>query len=466
MAQDINSLFDIGSQPDPMQLVSMANQGQQALESGLISKKEAKANQKKIGLDSPDKTQDFLTKYLGGQSPQNPYVFAGGASQGTATPPPKPEKGLQTKNTTTTELGSTDKHSHDTHATQSEADNLFSMVRNQPEIAAQQKGIQNLDEQYQQMLAQKAPGDSWVKPLLALSDSINGGNQAGSFQSGSEKRNADLQKFANEIQQRKGDFSKTMLDSFSKLKTGSDQNTQNQKNGTNVFVGTGMNQGGLNSSRLLAMPLRAGQDFDKQLAPATKAVESFNNGEDLLNNKSIPLTENNLNMIQQDISNGLSASGNATDSKLAMDMIHTLQGKIAALKLTYKGTLKPEDDLRAKIPDIVDQVHQVLQNVRSSYSDRVNRQMEQIAKTYEPSYDDIPNLRETVTGKMSEVGKRFPRSKNYSATGISEASAPVAVSGKDVKVSNAKGESFIIHPGAEQEQHLAAAAAEGYKAVQ
>lgn len=456
--QDINDLFDIGGQ-DPSQVMSLANQGQKALASGAISPAQAKAVQKKLGLDNP-KAQDYLASYLGGDQ-SSPYVF--GAKSSSSPPAAKVAgKGTQTKNTNTTSQEDSSKTNRNTYEG---VGDIMSMARGLPEIQSQSQGISDMQAQLDKLRASKSTNDSWVKPLLALSDSVNGGHQADSFMPAQEKKNANLEKFANELQQRRSDLSKTLLDSIAKMKTGSDQNALNNKSGTNIFLGTGMNQGGLNSSRLLAMPLRAGNDFDKQLAPATKAVESFNNGEDLLNNKNIPLTENNLNMIQQDISNGLSASGNATDSKLAMDMMHAVQGTIANAKLKYTGTLKPEDDLRLAIPDIVDQIHKVLQNVRSSYSDRVNRQADQIAKTYESSYDDIPNLRETVEAKKAAIAARFPKSKSYSITGAEAAPlVPPAGGGGDVRVSNGK-ETHIIHAGATQEKDLADAATEGYKVV-
>lgn len=416
------------SLPEGGDLLSMADTGKAALENGLISKKEAKATQRKLGIDTPKKTLDFLQSYLGiGQS--DPYF----ASSGTATPPATADtptaaglKNMQTKNSKTAQSTNSTSKTRIALPDEDQLTQFLNMARGIPEVQGQQQGLDSLLNMQQKLQAQSDPHDEWVKPLLALSDSYGGGHQAASFKSGSEKRQENLDKFANEIQQRRGDLSKLILDSMTKLKVGSDQTSAQNKSSTNVFVGTGMPNGV--NARLARIPIQAGADFDKQLANSTQSVESLNRGQRFLDDPSLILTPVRLNQVMQDVSNSIAKGGTATDMKLAMDVQQIFAGAIHNAEIKYGAKITDKDDMRKIAPTIVADLRNGLLALREEYSDNIHRQADQIYATHSSSFGSVPNLEETVNAKIAEIEKRFPRSKNFSATGLY--TAPAA-GGKD-----------------------------------
>ena len=448
MAQNdvMNIGMNVASNPSSPDLFSVLSQGQQALASGAVSEKEARAAQKKLGIDTPEKAADKLQQYLGvSQAPSNPYDFSGGQGQPAQQPPGAPQQApmasapnkLQTKNTQTTSQGSSSGMKRDVHATPEEASSVFDMVRGQPEVAGQEAGILAMQKQYDRMQNQKNPNDAWVKPLLALGDAVNHTDQASSFQSGTEKRQAALDKFANEIQQRRGDLSKSLIDSFTKLKTGQDQSAQNQKTGTNVYVGTNpVNP--LSTSREVMQAQRTvnADPLLKQYIPrmdgATKILNLMDaaKGGDFKSNQAV------LGQLNAEISRletGSQSPGLGAAEKTEMqdaaahyhNILDTLSGNVTGVDLTKK----------------YEQAQGMVRDLGKSYVNATNDRMNTLkAGATEPQ---IPVFESKHNQLHQTYDYRFD--------------APVVVS-------NGK-ESHTIKPGPQQAQDLADAAAEGFKAV-
>ncbi len=285
-------------------------------------------------------------------------------------------------------------------------------MSSRPEYLAAQQSDQDSQDQLNKL--KMAPTNGWIRPLSALSDSLTGSHLAETAPDPAA-RTALLLKYQDDMDKRKQEMFKSLANSAAQFKTGTAMDKQTQA--MQAMNGYNMGGGGLNA-RLARIPIAAGQDFDKQTANMTRSVEALGRGDRMLMDPSIPLTENTLNLAQQDISAALTASGVPTDSKLALDMQHSIAGIIQQAKTKWTGHYDPnKDDLRTQIPDIVNQIKKVLDGAREEYRDNINRQTDQIAKTYEPSYGSIPNLEQTVKGKVDYIKSRMPKSAGYSSTG-------------------------------------------------
>lgn len=99
-------------------------------------------------------------------------------------------------------------------------------VEQDPYIASQKADIEN--QQNALSMQQKAPGqnDGWVKPLLALADSQNGGHMADSFV-GPEQRQAKQMMAQNALDQRKEALTKLIFEGVKNSKVGTDTTQQN-----------------------------------------------------------------------------------------------------------------------------------------------------------------------------------------------------------------------------------------------
>lgn len=420
---DAQDLLNFGSNQvggglTPQSLLASANAGQQALADGIVPLKAAKAMQKKLGLDTPEGAQDALSKILGHDQQQSPYVFGpqNTPPPGTMPPPaqaPTPKKGVQTKDAKTSEDSSGSKQIKNTFAGAEEANNQFDVVRNTPEFQAQQQGLLDMQDQRDKMAATKNPNDNWVKPLLAFGDSLNGTHQADYFQPGQEKKDAAMQKFNNEIQQRRGDMSKLLVDSFGKLKTGSDQTQQNQKAGTNVYVGTGMPgglSGGLNQRTLATQATAAGQQYDKE--PMLKALEgSFNNFDkfqSLIDGKA-PITSSVFNNLQEELTRatrGAQSGGAVADGAVIRDQMNPLAAAWNKIEtnLVRQGKVP---DMRTDAPAIFEQLQQLKNQLRQDFENQYQQRVEQLRHNFDASSDLLgaPEIKKASYDKADALEK-------------------------------------------------------------
>ncbi len=352
---------------------------------------------------------------------------------------PAPKMGSQAKNTSTENSGT---QRSSTLRDPDQINAAMDVMSQRPEYQAAQAADQASQDKLQQMMDQQPPG--WIKPLANISDFVNHTHQADSIP-GPESRNAMILKYQDDLDKRKQEMFKSLANSAAQFKTGSAQEKNNQIMQAMSGYGYGANTA---NARLAAIPIRAGQDFDKQTANMTRSIESLGRGDRILTDPSIPLTENALNLAQQDISAALTASGAPTDSKLAMDMQHSIAGIIQQAKTKWTGKYDPQkDDLRTQIPDIVNQIKKVLDAAREEYRDNVNRQSDQIGKTYEASFGAIPNLEQTVKDKQQYIKDRFPKSTGYSGTGQFQAPPQRTKELKDMTQSELDAYEASLHKG-------------------
>lgn len=397
----------------------LAAKGEDLLKSGQVSLKDAQAAQKQLGLD-PATVQDAFQKAVsGGAAPQAQPSDAFNSVLLGKTGAQAPAKTTGTKNDKKTDQETSNKQTRNIQATAAQAGDAMDVFRNTPEAQSQREGISKMENLLAMNQAHQRPNDAWIKSLLAYGDSLNGTNQAASFEPQAAKQNDSMLKFANEIQQRKGDYAKSIEDAIAKTKVGTDQNSMVQKLMEQAAITSGNGGNSRGSAYLKAIPIRAGGDFDKQLKDTTNSVEALNRGDSFLNDTRMPLTYQAFNQAQQDITKGLVGSGAPTDAKTAMDMQQLFQGAMQTLKTKYTGKFDPaKDDLRKAAPEVVAQVNKGLQKIRSDMNDRVNRDTDQIRQNYESSFDEVPGLRETVEKKIAQIQKRHPRSADYNETGI------------------------------------------------
>lgn len=429
---------------DPDQQKAM---GVQALMSGKVSPDEVSKAQTLI-------SHPAFEKAIQGGQPVPPSAFAQAVTGQPNTIQPKKQSTTDSKAAKTAKNVAT----QNTYSSAPEFAARLKGVEDLPEVADERSSIKQAQDRLDMQRGSMPTGldnTAWIRPLAAYVDSTQGTKlsaAANALPSQGDKL-AGVNSAQDALIKRKNDLAKLIFEGGKQLKDGTQSNQMSDisQQINKLIVGDQLGSGGAAASaRMAAIPIRAGQDFDKQLANSTKSIEAFNRGENQLNNPNVPLTDQTLHMVQQDISNGLSGSGQATDAKIAMDMQETIAGVIQKAKAKYRGTIGPDDDLRAKIPDIVQQINKVLKTVRQDYQDNIHRQADQIAKTYEGSYGSVPNLKETVESKRQAISDRFPKSAEYSATGAygsGKATAPARTKAlKDMSQKELDDYEASLHP--------------------
>ena len=215
MAQDLDKILSIG---------------QTALDSGRVTPQEVE-NAKTL-LQQPG-AQDFISQLL---APKPAAIEKSNL---------KTDKTKQLKQNS--EASSERKQTRNIMAGGDEFGDYADIIRNLPEVQAQQEGIGQLEGMLDMTRKAKGSGGDWmVAPLLSLADAQTGSNLSANYKP-SETKNEKLLKYADDIQKRKSDMSKTVLEGITKLKMGSDMNGQKQ-NVTNVYT-QGGNMGGAAGNR-------------------------------------------------------------------------------------------------------------------------------------------------------------------------------------------------------------------------
>lgn len=297
-------------------------------------------------------------------------------------------------------------------------------IRSQPEFKDQAAAADQLQNMISMTNGQGSDGASWIRPLSALADAQTGSHLAASAPDPAARQQT-LLKYQDELAKRKQDMMKTIMEGASKLKTG--QESQGQINDLKSLL---LRQSGdLGSGRggayLLSLATRAGKDFDTQLKDATNSSEAFSRAGSFLDDKSHPLTPQNVNQVQQEITKGLLGSGNPTDAKTAMDLQELFAGALKTAKIKYTGKFDPaKDDMRIVAPEVLEQISKGLKKIRGDFNDAIHRQVGQIKKTYEPLYGMVPGLDGIVEGKSSYILNRHPKSQHFTDTGEFPSSPP------------------------------------------
>lgn len=391
MASDLMSMIPDDLHPQDQQTLAM---GAQALMSGEVTPDQVTKARKQLSSD-PSWLDDHLTK----MNQSNPYQLKG--IEDLVNSGSKPGKGKQTKAETKMTTGSKDTTNKTTNYSGDEYQRLLDTVSMNPAIKSQQDGLDKQEQMLNMQMAQKGDNsDDWIRPLTALSDQVNHGNMMSSYKGVPTQadRNKTLASQMDELQKRKSDLSKTILEGVKGLKSGNEQNQQHQELMTALANNTGMNSTGqLGEVRRQRMVSDSGAAFDKDpiLKTAVNTTESLTRAQSMLEGK-IPLTPQGFAIAAQDFINSVAQGGAATEGKVNREMPHTLALKMAELQNYFVGN----HDIR-KDPAAMALVNQMLGQMRVVREDYRNMAMERagdIAANYQ-NIDD-PDIKATVARKV------------------------------------------------------------------
>lgn len=107
--------------------------------------------------------------------------------------------------------------------TPEEANKTFDIVRGLPEYQAQQAGVTELEGELNRLKRlPQVSGDTWLKPLLALTDSETGSNLSSGYQDNdvSQKRNEMILKYQDALANRQKQSAETLMSGLGKFKSG------------------------------------------------------------------------------------------------------------------------------------------------------------------------------------------------------------------------------------------------------
>ena len=340
-------------------------------------------------------------------SPLQPQIKAGMVPNPGGAAPGKKGSNIQSSLKNTQTEG--DKNIQNTYLQGQQLNDITGGLRNLPEMQAQVKSANDLQDQYNKLKNSPANGDdAWVKPFLGLVDAQTGTHMQQNYQPGGispEERQKLLLQYGDNIDKRRGDIAKSLIEGISKLKSGTDQTTQNntlaqilamnQNNSAN-------NLGGLSQARTDALRLRVGQNFDqdKMLTAANNTMNSLHRAESILNGET-PVTQKNFALAQQDFINAVANGGAATEGKVNREMVDTLAGKLNDLA-SYTGNI---EDLRKAQPDIFNQLKGMITQVKSDYSRAAQQRADEILLNSRQMSDE--GAKKTAEDKYDAITKRY-----------------------------------------------------------
>lgn len=377
---EVPSALSMGPQnAAPPDLLSMAHQaGQQALASGKVSPEEAAKNAVQLGVMTPEQAKSVLA------GPKKPYDYTFGAA-GKAKPPPQVKTTTTTPNTADPEMIGTQ----------------LDFLAQRPEYKDLQAGNDDLGKKLETVLAMQGPSNAWIKPLASLADSVSAEsgrktNAAASFtESGmsAADRAKTLLKYQDEIQKRKEDNYKALL-------SGIGQMNKNQGK-TVVQVGDAGGLGSLGSARMEALRTKAGSDFDKDklLTGVQQTQNSFKKALGFMNGNE-PITKADLDLIQKDIIDGTTRSGNAAMAQVGRETINTLNEYFNHLQL-YGGRVA---DLRKSEPQIFKHIKSKIYQLQKEQADIADERIDELHSNYAGS--PYPNIVDTAQSKVDLLRKK------------------------------------------------------------
>lgn len=326
-----------------------------------------------------------------------------------ATPPAAAPGKPSSKNTKTTTSGT----KQDLYKSGDELNSQLEMLRSQPEYQDQKASIDRLQD-LMGMTAQVHPkGNSWIQPLLALSDAQNGGHMAQSYQPGVSQKsiNDDLLKYQDEIAKRKQDLNKSLMGGLKDLKSG--QQTDNSQNAFMNGMNLGAMGGGLADVRRNNLIANSGAAFDNDKI-AVKMIQSNNGLDRALNmiDGKVPINTSLFNVLQQDMINSMAPGGAATEGKVHREMVETALGALNTLNTKYRGKI---DDLRKSQPEVFQQLKDAMTAIKGDYNSAIMDRMNSVASRYKHISD--PDVQATVADKVKEYGDRYPLAAKAGAGG-------------------------------------------------
>ena len=394
---------------DPDKLASL---GSAALASGRVSPQEAAQNAQWLSyMNSPTgQTEGMIA--MG--APDDSSSSALPALKPMLNPTSLPNPGNAAASKKGSKLGASQEGKQETRSnvtraltfTPEEFQSMANSVRQLPEMQDQQKSLNDLGDVLSMTASAPSTQEGWIKPLLALADSQTGSHLSQGFQPEMTmaQRNQMLLKYLDEIQKRKSDLSKSILEGVTKMKSGTEQNAtinslleklSNEQN--NKIQNT---QG--SKVRRNQMVANAGASFDKD--PILKQVTTTNNSLDRamsMMNGSTPITGKNFALLQQDMINAMAPGGAATEGKVNREMVETLAAKLNNL-MTQFGSVQ---DLRKEQPQVFDQLKSLINQVREDYNSAGKQRTTELAA----NFTDIPDplVQSTVNRKVQMLGKKF-----------------------------------------------------------
>lgn len=293
---------------------AMSELGAQMLASGQVSPEEVQTAM--TAADQPDQTRDWLSNYLGQANKKNPYTMK---SEGKAASAPLP-KGTQAKTSETAKRDTKTSQTRNLNYAPEEFMALAETAEQLPYIQDQRQGIQEM-ENLLSMTANRPTDESdyWVRPLINLTDSMTGSKLMSGYKApeSSGDKYKKLLDMKDDIQKRKSDLSKTLLEGISKMKAG----TQTDSTQLGLAQMMGFNQGANNSlnDRMALADRRAADIAHRQTVQAIK------------NNK--PLAQRVAQY--QNLGNALTVLTNA--DKVTPQQLHEAQQAIRS-NIGIKGT--------------------------------------------------------------------------------------------------------------------------------
>lgn len=300
----------------------------------------------------------------------------------------------------------------DTHMDESTFQGLTDILQNSDAFQQQQKGIDD-SEALLKMSMEKDQGDNadaWLRPLSAYVDSTFGSkiSQGLPAQQTPGAKQAGYMNALDDLQKRRGDLSKSVLEGVTKLKSGSDTNQQNQLMSNQLISTIGMMNGGGAGGALGEMRRRkqisdAGAAFDKNpiLLAVTKTTNSLDRAISMLTGKD-PLTNSGFNLAQQDFIDAVASGGAATEGKVNREKAHALALKMEDLKSYFK----PGTDIRknSSAMKLVDQIMKQIAVVKHDYRQAAMQTVGDIESNYKQIDDE--DLQKTVGEKVKRWNDR------------------------------------------------------------
>lgn len=294
-------------------------------------------------------------------------------------------------------------------------------------IQEQRKGIAD-QEKLLSMQEQNANKDGWIKPLLALADTQNGGgvhpgNMAASF-TAPEVAQGKVMKGQDDLQKRKEALNKLIFDAAGKAKEGTDNSSLQSSLQQMLGYTSGMLSGNaLSDYRGKKLISDAGAAFDKD--SILKAVTNTNNSLDravsIMDGKT-PVTAKNFALLQQDMINAMAPGGAATEGKVNREMVSTLSTALNDLALKG-GSIQ---DLRKDDPALFRQLKGLINQVQQDYARAgVDR-----AKELKSTYADVPDdkVQSTTDRKLKYWQDRADKilPKEVGASHVKKSDAEIA----------------------------------------
>lgn len=151
----------------------------------------------------------------------------------------------------------------------------------------------------------------------------------------------------------------------------------------------------------------AGQAFEKDpiLSQTKKTNNSLDRALSLLNGKE-PITAKSFAVLQQDFINAMAPGGAATEGKVNREMVETAQGALNDLKLRYGNV----SDLRKEQPQIVQNLRNLINQVKSDYSKAQAQQALDIYGSFENTTN--PQTLKTLHSKKDRYVPQGYESEN------------------------------------------------------